>query len=733
MPCYPVKVSVLSMPVPAYTNEEVKLMDRAHPLWPFLVVVSLTAIASLSPPAIPAAAAAPRLQEPRLSIASPSAGTLVGGLIQVVAAFDAGRFGKVTALELWVDDLFYSGSPLEAVQARGTYTLDLDTQRLRNGQHTLKIRSLAGRRVIAADQAVVTVSNGGVDIVPPLVSFYAPLDGETVSGVTSIGVNASDNDEVALVSIAVNHMPVLIKSNPPYSYSLDTTTLPLQNGKGMITLEAMAIDRANNIGKAKPIHIFVNNPANATPMQSDPAAVPAGASRPSGQVRTRTPGLAPTPAHPRASQRTPPAAPKPQGAPRGAPAPAPSAGARMAALPPTATGSGLGANRWPSAARVTPTPTLPSPSTRATAPKATARRSATPATATRTLARPVTTAKLPQMQPADLNATPAGVTSAPSPAGARVATPRAVRPGHPVLRIPAGPVGAPTPQSSAEPTLPLLMARASLPPSGLAERGTPIAATETHAVPPREPARSTDGAAPTRLSETRATLPEAARRVPPPVTTPMASLPPAPRATASPLASLPRPTAAGAPALGPGRVTLPVFVARPVPDSPERHRVYQVKRGDRLPEIAQHYRVTPQSILVANGLVDASALRPGRKLVIPGTFDLVVDNHRIEFDVNPRFEKGLAIAPFRQIFEHAGGVVVYYPGDRTVKAARPDKEVRLQIGSREAHVNGAVVIMERAATLDSGRTLVPVRFMTEALDMVAEYDVKTGNIYLVRK
>lgn len=690
-------------------------MDRAHKLWPFLVLVSLTAAASLSPPAIPAAAAAPRLQEPRLSIASPSAGTLVGGLIQVVAAFDAGRFGKVTALELWVDDLFYSGSPLEVVQARGTYTLDLDTQRLRNGQHSIKIRSLAGRRVIAADQAVVTVSNGGVDIVPPLISFYAPLDGETVSGVASIGVNASDNDEVALVSIAVNHMPVLIKSNPPFNYSLDTTTLPLQDGKGMITLEAMAIDRANNIGKAKPIHIFVNNPANATPMQSDPAAGPKAASRASA------------PARPRTGQQSPPTAAKPQGAPRGAPAPAHSDGLKMAALPQTAT------------ARMTPTPTLPAPSASATAPKVTARRTTTPVTAPRSLPRPVTTAKLPQMKPADLNATPAGVTSAPSTAGARVAAPRAVRPGHPVLRIPSGPVGAPAPQSSTEATRPLLMARASLPPSGLAERRTPVAPPTTGAVPLREPARSTDGAAPARLSVTRATLPDAARRVPPPVTTPMASLPPAPRETAgsgpsaSQLASLPRPATAGAPALGPGRVTLPVFVARPVPDSPERHRVYRVRRGDHLPEIAQHYRVTPQSILVANGLMDASALRPGRKLVIPGTFDLVVDNHRIEFDVNPRFEKGLAVAPFRQIFEHAGGVVVYYPGDRTVKAARPDKEVRLQIGSKEAHVNGAVVIMERAASLDSGRTLVPVRFMTEALDMVAEYDVKTGNIYLVRK
>ena len=100
----------------------------------------------------------------------------------MTVAFDAGRFGKVTALELWVDDLFYASGPLDAPQGRGTFTLDLDTQRLRNGHHIVKIRALAGRKVVAEDQTGVTINNGDVDVVPPLISFYAPLDKETISG-----------------------------------------------------------------------------------------------------------------------------------------------------------------------------------------------------------------------------------------------------------------------------------------------------------------------------------------------------------------------------------------------------------------------------------------------------------------------------------------------------------------------------------------------------------------------
>ena len=88
----------------------------------------------------------------------------------------------------------------------------------------------------------------------------------------NIGVNATDNDQVSLVGLFVNRQLRMMKSNPPFQYSLDTTTLPLLNGRGSLVLEAWAYDRAQNRGVAKPITVFVNNPINATPMQPDPKA-----------------------------------------------------------------------------------------------------------------------------------------------------------------------------------------------------------------------------------------------------------------------------------------------------------------------------------------------------------------------------------------------------------------------------------------------------------------------------
>jgi len=121
------------------------------------------------------------------------------------------------------------------------------------------VRAFSGRKLVATDSAIVTVSNGGVDVVPPLVSFYAPLDGQIVSGNVNIGVNAADNDQVALVGLFVNRQLKLMKSQPPYQYTLDTTALPLLNGRGALVLEAWAYDRAQNRGVAKPITVYVQN------------------------------------------------------------------------------------------------------------------------------------------------------------------------------------------------------------------------------------------------------------------------------------------------------------------------------------------------------------------------------------------------------------------------------------------------------------------------------------------
>lgn len=103
------------------------------------------------------------------------------------------------------------------------------------------------------------------------------------------------------------------------------------------------------------------------------------------------------------------------------------------------------------------------------------------------------------------------------------------------------------------------------------------------------------------------------------------------------------------------------------------------------------------------------------------------------FDVPPRLHAGLSFAPFRQIFEHTGGVVTWVPGTRVVRGVNADREIVLKVGEATARVNDQVLTLERPAFLDQGRAIVPLSFVGKALDVDVHYDAATGRLQINSK
>ena len=102
-----------------------------------LAAAALGGVVAAAPGWAAPGAAARSGKKAQVSIATPATGNLVAGMVQVAVAFDAGAAGRITSLELWVDELIYTTQALEAADPRGTHTIDWDTAQLRNGQHSL--------------------------------------------------------------------------------------------------------------------------------------------------------------------------------------------------------------------------------------------------------------------------------------------------------------------------------------------------------------------------------------------------------------------------------------------------------------------------------------------------------------------------------------------------------------------------------------------------------------------
>ena len=239
----------------------------------------------------------------------------------------------------------------------------------------------------------------------------------------------------------------------------------------------------------------------------------------------------------------------------------------------------------------------------------------------------------------------------------------------------------------------------------------------TEAVPSPEPQRMAKAVAPpSMLGEPRDSAPVAEPRVSVQTPAVVADGTPQPEMLSSTMAP------AGQKLVVPQMVAM----APPAPQS-----VYEVRRGDTLIGIAKRHGVSPEALATVNGINNPNRVRAGDRLIIPGsTFQVVFDNTRIAFDVPPRVQDGVPLAPFRQIFEHTGGWLFWYPQSRTVRAVNAEREIELRIGQTSAQVNNQTLPLELAPFIDRGRTIVPLSFVRDALDVKIHYDPKTGNLLI---
>lgn len=102
--------------------------------------------------------------------------------------------------------------------------------------------------------------------------------------------------------------------------------------------------------------------------------------------------------------------------------------------------------------------------------------------------------------------------------------------------------------------------------------------------------------------------------------------------------------------------------------------------------------------------------------------NVTFNGHQISFDVAPRVENGRTLVPFRAIFEKMGASIDYNANTRTITATRGGKNISLTIGSTTATVDGKSVTLDVAPKIVDDRTLVPLRFVGEALGAAVNYD-----------
>jgi hypothetical protein len=92
-----------------------------------------------------------------------------------------------------------------------------------------------------------------------------------------------------------------------------------------------------------------------------------------------------------------------------------------------------------------------------------------------------------------------------------------------------------------------------------------------------------------------------------------------------------------------------------------------------------------------------------------------VNGHLLRTSAAPIKVSGRTLVPMRDIFQALGASVNWNRLTREITAQHGASDVRLQIGRRQAMVDGREIVLDQAPVLHEGATMVPLRFVAEGL------------------
>jgi len=112
---------------------------------------------------------------------------------------------------------------------------------------------------------------------------------------------------------------------------------------------------------------------------------------------------------------------------------------------------------------------------------------------------------------------------------------------------------------------------------------------------------------------------------------------------------------------------------------------------------------------------------------------VTVDNQPVSFDVAPEIVRGRVMVPIRPIAETLGATVAWDEVNRTVHIRKGATSVSLVLGAVVARLNERAVELDVPAFATRGRTLVPLRFISEVLGYGVTWQERTGRVAIITR
>ncbi|MGF7047937.1 cell wall-associated NlpC family hydrolase [Paenibacillus sp. DS2015] len=105
-----------------------------------------------------------------------------------------------------------------------------------------------------------------------------------------------------------------------------------------------------------------------------------------------------------------------------------------------------------------------------------------------------------------------------------------------------------------------------------------------------------------------------------------------------------------------------------------------------------------------------------------------LDDRQLQLDAEPLLIKGTVLAPMRKLFEDQGAEITWNKDTKTVTATKGNKVISYHIGEHTVYVNGQPLSLTVPGQISGGYTMMPLRFVSEALGGTVKWDGNTRTV-----
>jgi len=114
-----------------------------------------------------------------------------------------------------------------------------------------------------------------------------------------------------------------------------------------------------------------------------------------------------------------------------------------------------------------------------------------------------------------------------------------------------------------------------------------------------------------------------------------------------------------------------------------------------------------------------------------GNKNALINNETSSLEAAPVIKDGRTMVPLRFIGEAFGAEFVYDPVFKIIDINFGSDKIKMQIGKKTAIVNGVEIALDVAPFIVNGRTLVPIRFISETFGAEVVWDGTTKTVTIV--